>query len=75
MQKNRFLKIQLRSAYPDSRKCFEEGAVDRIMEESRIGREAKLIEELMKEISINGKVSYGRQMSGTPRALAPSILF
>src|SRR5659263_578433 len=35
------------------------GAVDRIMEESRIGREAKLIEELMKEISINGKVSYG----------------
>jgi protein pelota len=35
------------------------GAVDRIMEESRIGREAKLIEELMKEISINGKVAYG----------------
>ncbi|HMB45643.1 MAG TPA: mRNA surveillance protein pelota [Candidatus Methanoperedens sp.] len=35
------------------------GAVDRIMEESRIGREALLIEELMKEISINGKVSYG----------------
>lgn len=37
------------------------GAVDRIMEESRIGREANLIEELMKEISINGKVSYGMQ--------------
>ncbi len=35
------------------------GAVDRIVEESRIGREALLIEELMKEISINGKVSYG----------------
>ncbi len=35
------------------------GAVDRIMEESRIGREAKLIEELMKEISINGKAAYG----------------
>ena len=35
------------------------GAVDRIMEESRIGREALLIEDLMKEISINGKVSYG----------------
>ncbi|HEY9247138.1 MAG TPA: mRNA surveillance protein pelota, partial [Candidatus Methanoperedens sp.] len=35
------------------------GAVDRIMQESRIGREAKLIEELMKEISINGKVAYG----------------
>ncbi len=35
------------------------GAVDRIMEESRIGREAILIEELMKEIAINGKVSYG----------------
>lgn len=37
------------------------GAVDRIMEESRIGREALLIEELMKEISINGKVSYGME--------------
>lgn len=37
------------------------GAVDRIMEESRIGREANLIEELMKEISTNGKVSYGMQ--------------
>ncbi|MCZ7403823.1 MAG: mRNA surveillance protein pelota [Candidatus Methanoperedens sp.] len=35
------------------------GAVDRITEESRIGREANLIEELMKEISINGKVAYG----------------
>ncbi len=35
------------------------GAVDRIMEESRIGREANLIEELMKEISISGKVAYG----------------
>ncbi|KCZ73491.1 cell division protein pelota [Candidatus Methanoperedens nitroreducens] len=35
------------------------GAVDRIMQESRIGREAKLIEELMKEISIDGKAAYG----------------
>jgi protein pelota len=35
------------------------GAVDRIMEESRIGREAIVIEELMKEISTNGKVAYG----------------
>ncbi|NJD77640.1 MAG: mRNA surveillance protein pelota [Candidatus Methanoperedens sp.] len=35
------------------------GAVDRIMQESRIGREAKLIEELMKEISIAGKAAYG----------------
>lgn len=35
------------------------GAVDRIMQESRIGREAKLIEELIKEISINGKAAYG----------------
>ena len=35
------------------------GAVDRIMEESRIGREAKLIEELMREISIAGKAAYG----------------
>ena len=37
------------------------GAVDRIMEESRIGREANLIEELMKEISMNGKVAYGME--------------
>ncbi len=35
------------------------GAVDRIMQESRIGREAKLIEELMKEIAIDGKAVYG----------------
>ncbi len=35
------------------------GAVDRIMQESRIGREAVLIEELIKEISINGKAAYG----------------
>jgi protein pelota len=35
------------------------GAVDRIMEESRIGREARLIEELMREISIDGKAAYG----------------
>jgi protein pelota len=35
------------------------GAVDRIMEESRIGREAKIIEELMKEISMNRKAAYG----------------
>ncbi len=35
------------------------GAVDRIMQESRIGRESIVIEELMKEISTNGKVAYG----------------
>lgn len=35
------------------------GAVDRIVQESRIGREAKLIEELMKEISVKGKAAYG----------------
>jgi protein pelota len=35
------------------------GAVDRIMQESRIGRESNLIEELMKEISIDGKAAYG----------------
>ncbi len=35
------------------------GAVDRIMQESRIGRESKLIEELMKEIAIDGKAAYG----------------
>lgn len=37
------------------------GAVDRIMQESRIGREAKLIEELMKEISKEGKATYGME--------------
>ncbi len=37
------------------------GAVDRIMEESRIGRESKLIEELMKEISIGGRCAYGME--------------
>ncbi len=35
------------------------GAVDRIMQESRIGREATLIEDLMKEISIGGRAAYG----------------
>jgi len=35
------------------------GAVDRIMEQSRIAREAKLIDELLKEIAIDGKVAYG----------------
>ena len=37
------------------------GAVDRITQESRIGREAKLIEELMKEISIGGRAAYGME--------------
>ncbi len=37
------------------------GAVDRIMQESRIGREARLIEELMKEIATEGKATYGMQ--------------
>ena len=36
------------------------GAVDRIVQESRIGREAKLIEELMKQISIDGRAAYGK---------------
>ncbi len=37
------------------------GAVDRIVEESRIGRETRLIEDLMKEISIGGKAAYGME--------------
>ncbi|MCE8422549.1 MAG: mRNA surveillance protein pelota [Candidatus Methanoperedens sp.] len=37
------------------------GAVDRIMKESRIGREVTLIEELMKEIALNGKAAYGME--------------
>lgn len=35
------------------------GAVDRIMEESRIARESRLMDELLKEISTDGKVAYG----------------
>ncbi|MCX9015184.1 MAG: mRNA surveillance protein pelota [Candidatus Methanoperedens sp.] len=35
------------------------GAVDRIMEESRIGREASLIEDLMREIAMDAKAAYG----------------
>lgn len=35
------------------------GAVDRIVERSRLTQESKLIEELLKEISINGKAAYG----------------
>lgn len=35
------------------------GAVDRIVAESRIGREAKLIEELLAEIAKGGKAAYG----------------
>lgn len=35
------------------------GAVDRIMEESRIARESRLMDELLKEISMDGKAAYG----------------
>ena len=35
------------------------GAVDRIMEESRVARETALMDELLKEISIDGKAEYG----------------
>jgi len=35
------------------------GAVDRIMEESRIARESVLMEELLKEMAIDGKAAYG----------------
>ncbi|HJH32281.1 MAG TPA: mRNA surveillance protein pelota [Methanosarcinaceae archaeon] len=35
------------------------GAVDRIMEESRIARESSLMEELLKEIALDGKAVYG----------------
>ena len=35
------------------------GAVDRIMEESRIARESSLMEELLKEIALDGKGAYG----------------
>ncbi len=38
---------------------LKRGAVDRIMEESRIARESKLMDELLKEISTNGKAEYG----------------
>ncbi|AKB73730.1 putative cell division protein [Methanosarcina lacustris Z-7289] len=35
------------------------GAVDRIMQESRIARESSLMEDLIKEISMDGKAAYG----------------
>ena len=35
------------------------GAVDRIMQESRIARESSLMEELIREISMDGKAAYG----------------
>ncbi len=35
------------------------GAVDRIMEESRIAREASLMDELLKEMALDGKAAYG----------------
>ena len=35
------------------------GAVDRIMQESRIARESTLMEELIKEIAMSGKAAYG----------------
>ena len=38
---------------------LKRGAVDRIMEESRIARESMLMDELLKEISTDGKAEYG----------------
>lgn len=38
---------------------LKRGAVDRIMQESRIAREATLMEALLKEIAVGGKVAYG----------------
>jgi len=35
------------------------GAVDRIMQESRIARESALMEDLIREISMDGKAAYG----------------
>ncbi|AKB27290.1 putative cell division protein [Methanosarcina siciliae T4/M] len=35
------------------------GAVDRIMQESRIARESSLMEDLLREISMDGKAAYG----------------
>lgn len=35
------------------------GAVDRIMQESRIARESSLMEDLIREISMDGKAAYG----------------
>ncbi|WP_445474840.1 mRNA surveillance protein pelota [Methanococcoides methylutens] len=35
------------------------GAVDRIMEQSRIARESSLMDTLLKEMSLGGKVAYG----------------
>ncbi|MDK2892573.1 mRNA surveillance protein pelota [Methanohalophilus sp.] len=37
------------------------GAVDRLVEQSRLSREAALMDELLKEISIDGKAAYGME--------------
>jgi len=37
------------------------GAVDRIVEQSRLSREASLMDELLKEISVDGKAAYGME--------------
>jgi protein pelota len=37
------------------------GAVDRIMEESRIARESRLMDDLLREIAMDGKVAYGME--------------
>ena len=41
------------------REVLRRGAVDRIVLESRIARESILIEDLIREISIDGKAAYG----------------
>ncbi len=40
---------------------LKRGAVDRIMEESRIARESKLMDDLLREISTDGKAAYGSE--------------
>ncbi|MCD6145642.1 MAG: mRNA surveillance protein pelota [Methanosarcinales archaeon] len=44
---------------PGFLEVLRRGAVDRIVHESRIGRETELMESLMREIAIDGKCAYG----------------
>ena len=38
---------------------LKKGSIDKIMQESRLSREAAMMDELLKEISIDGKAAYG----------------
>ena len=44
---------------PGFLEVLKKGSVDKIMQESRLSREAAMMDELLKEIAIDGKAAYG----------------